>query len=1118
MTAHLADFLARWRASGAEERANADLFFTELCDAIDVPRPNPKTGDPSRDVSRQGCFILAAKAAQDRTRSDKAKRGTPAWEEAMNDARGLALGHARRMDRPPRFLVIADLGYCFDLYASFDGSDQYRPFPNARASRLFFGDLASHTPLLRAVFTDPMQLDPSRQSAKVTREVAAHLAVLAQKLENAGHGAEAVATFLMRCLGTMFAEAFGLLPTYPDSKNGLFTGALERLWKPSPHSFPGGIEALWRAMNAGSDFGVAGKLLRFNGGMFANPTSLPLTEEHLGLLLDAAKCNGANVEPAIFGTLLERALDEKERHALGAHYTPRAYVERLVRPTIEEPLRAEWDLVQAEIRRLVELGEEAQLEEARIKARAFHRKLCATRVLDPACGSGNFLYVALDLFLRLEEEVVVKLWALGEEKQAWTRAGSIRVTPAQFLGIEKKRWAKEIAELVLWIGYLQHHVRVFGKETPPPEPVLQNYGTIACRDAMIAWDREEILRDEKGKPVTRWDGTTTKTHPVTGVEVPEESATVPVYRYVNPRKAEWPKADFVVGNPPFLGKLRVQALLGEGYASALREVYRNEVPDSADFVMYWWHRASALVANGKVDRFGLVTTNSITQTFNRRVVEAFLRTAAVRLSFAIPDHPWLDNEAGAAVRIAMTVGSRGGPQGVLLRVESETRSQGGSIDIRFSTSVGPIHADLRVGPNVVGALPLGANSGLTSNGMMLGSRGFLVERSSNVEAAVVQPIVNGNDVLQLSRRALVIDFFGLSSKDAACFAPAAFQHVSDRVRGEREAKAGGTNDSLAYAARWWTFAKPRQEWRRIRVGLGRYIATPETSKHRVFVLIDGATMPEHPLVAFGLQDAHYLGVLSSRVHVTWALATGGRLGVGNDPRYTKTRSFDPFPFPACTEAQAASIRKLGEQIDAHRKRRQAAHHTLTITGMYNVIERLRSGEPLSAKEKVVHEQGLVSVLKQLHDDLDAAVFDAYGWPGDLTDEQILEKLVALNAERAEEEKNGLVRWVRPEFQKPATQTAIASTEEETIDDEPEAPAVPAAQVAWPKALPEQIGAIRDLVLRGASPWTAKQAASRFKGVSDKGIAPVLDSLAALGLVVTYEQGGERWWRGARVVG
>ncbi|MDX2055224.1 MAG: type IIL restriction-modification enzyme MmeI [Polyangiaceae bacterium] len=470
---------------------------------------------------------------------------------------------------------------------------------------------------------------------------APYIANLAKKLEADKHPPETVATFLMRCLFTMFAEDVGLLG------EGTFTNALRDFWIKSPKSFPGGIESLWRAMNEGGDFFTVGRLLKFNGGLFAQPSALPLDEHALRLLLMAAECNWADVEPAIFGTLLERALDPKERHRLGAHYTPRAYVERLVRPTIEEPLRSDWDLVQAQVRKLIgdahgaktDKDAKKKTKDAANLVREFHKKLATTRVLDPACGSGNFLYVTLDLFKRLEGEVLATLEGIGE-KQELLHMESVRVTPSQFLGIEVKRWAKEIAELVLWIGYLQWHFRIYGKNLPVPEPVLRDYKNIECRDAVLAYDSKELVHDEKtGKPITRWDGETMKKSPVTGEDVPDESARIPLYRYVNPRKANWPQADFIVGNPPFLGGSRMRDTLGSGYAEALRGAY-DEVPESADLVMYWWSKAADLTIVGRVRRFGLITTKAIAQTLNRKVVERATKTdRGLSFVFAIPNHP-----------------------------------------------------------------------------------------------------------------------------------------------------------------------------------------------------------------------------------------------------------------------------------------------------------------------------------------------------------------------------------------------------------------------------------------------------------------------------------------------
>ncbi len=1127
----LDSFIARWSKSAAAERANKDHFVLDLCEALDVPKPEPTTGDPEHDryvfehdakilhdggkitigkidLFKDGSLILEAKqgSTEKSKKRGTARRDTPAWYIEMRDAFGQALGYARTQHKPPPFIIVVDIGYCFDLYASFDGTTHYTSFPEPHTSRILIKDLAKHRDLLRAIFLEPHSLDPSLRAARVTREVAGHLAELAKWLEAKKHPSELVAKFLMRCLFTMFAEDVGLLPDH------LFTNAIEKYWLPSPKSFVGGVQSLWKAMNDGGDF-LVGKLLHFNGGLFREPVALPLGEEGLKRLLEAAKCNWADVEPAIFGTLIERALDPRERHALGAHYTPRAYVERLVRPTIEEPLRADWDVVQAEVRQLVAAGKE---DAARKAVRTFQQKLCSLRVLDPACGSGNFLYVSLDLFKRLEGEVLGMLAGLGET-QKLLHMETVRVTPAQFLGIEIKPWAKEIAELVLWIGYLQWHFKTYGKSLPVPEPVLQDYKNIECRDAVLVYDRVELVLDDKGKPVTRWDGQTYKKSPVTGESIPEENAQITTERYVGLRKAEWPGADFVIGNPPFLGTKRMRAALGDGYVEALRATYSNEVEDNADYVMLWWDKAAALCEAGQLRRFGLITTNSLSQTFNRRVVQKHLERG-LRLLWAVPDHPWTDCETGAAVRIAMTCASMdpGESRLTLVAAEGPQSQMDGGVELQLTTqSGGVLRADLRIGADVAAAQPLRANAGISGMGVALHGAGFILEPEKARQlgyrpgCTTIRPYLGGRDLLRTRRERYLIDFSFLDEGAAAAVNPAAFQHVIDHVLPERK---HNRRDSIRNL--WWRFGWERPLVRRALNGLPRYIATTETAKHRVFQFVDGSILPDHMIVAIASDDLALLGILSSSIHVCWALAAGGRLGVGNDPRYNKSRCLEPFPFAVLDAEQRIKIGQLGESLDRHRKRQQVAHPDLTITGMYNVLEKLRRGEVLNTAEKVIHDHGLVSVLKKIHDDLDAAVFDAYGWPHDLTDEQILEKLVKLNTERSEEERKGLIRWLRPEFQNPSGQKAATQTEMVDSEESEEDTAATTAAKAWPKKLPEQIAAVRDLLLGQASAWTAKQVAKQFKGTKLKELELVLESLTALGLLVAFQPNGEMQWKPA----
>ena len=255
---------------------------------------------------------------------------------------------------------------------------------------------------------------------------------------------------------------------------------------------------------------------------------------------------------------------------------------------------------------------------------------------------------------------------------------------------------------------------------------------------------------------------------------------------------------------------------------------------------------------------------------------------------------------------------------------------------------------------------------------------------------------------------------------------------------------------------------------------------------------------------FALDDAYYSGILSSAIHVIWSLRAGGRLGVGNDPRYLKAQCFDTFPFPDPSGSQKSLIREFAESLDVHRKRQQEQYPSLTMTDMYNVLDKLRSGEPLTKKEQTAHEQGLVSVLQHIHDDLDAAVFDAYGWPASLTDEEILERLVALNAERAAEEQQGLIRWLRPEFQNPAgtgrTQTAFEQTSSVSTKEKK------TKKAKWPKSLPEQAQAVRSALVTLTSPATPEDVAMSFSRAKVDRVDELLETLVTLGQALQIDDG------------
>jgi hypothetical protein len=771
-------------------------------------------------------------------------------------------------------------------------------------------------------------------------------------------------------------------------------------------------------------------------------------------------------------------------------------VQRLVTPTIIEPLREDWRDVQTAVQRLTEDG---KTDDALKLVRDFHAKLCETTVLDPACGSGNFLYVSLEMMKRLEGEVTSLMHDLGDTRPL------ITVDPHQFLGIELNPWAANVAELVLWIGYLQWHFRTYGNAAPS-EPVLRDFKNIRQGDAVLEWaDRTERM-DEDGTPVTRWDGVTTMRHPVTGEEVPDPDARVQVYDYAKPKATVWPQADFIVGNPPFIGASRLRDNLGDGYVEALWKAY-PKMPQSADLVMFWWEKAALATRayNAKTGkgtrRFGLITTNSLRQTFNRRVLEPHLNDPKKPLSllFAIPDHPWVDTLYGAAVRIAMTVGAAGNRAGRLLTVatESKEKNEADGRQVTFEHQIGKVFASLQIGADVAGAKPLLANDGLSSPGVKLHGAGFIVEPErahelglGNIDGADqhIRDYRNGRDLTASPRGVMVVDLFGLSEAEVKQRFPAIYQHVLDNVKPERD-----QNNRETYRKNWWIHGEPRREMRPALDGLPRYIATVETTKHRVFQFLDRSILPDNMLIAIGLDDAAMLTVLSSRINVVWALAAGGRLGYGNDPRYNKSRCFDPFPFPDLTDDLRTRLRALGEELGSHRKRQQAAHPKLTLTQMYNVLEKLRAGETIEGKDREIYDQGLIGILKDLHDQIDAAVAEAYGWPVDLSDEDILFRLVALNKERAEEEARGHIRWLRPDYQNPEGRVAAkGKTKDMDLGITAKVEKAP-----WPKTLPDQIAAVRE-ALTEMGEATPDQIARRFMRARTTSVQPLLESLAALG--------------------
>ena len=1070
------EFIAEWWGKpGGAERSNFAPFVFGLCQLLNERVPGqseqgklgeyefegsvPKGSFRSLeargaiDLYKRGHFIMEAKQTYIKPEQGGLDLGEPQgprapsgarYDKLMRDARLQAENYAKNLpasEPVAPFLIVCDIGRAFEIYHDAAGNGRgYQFFPDKQNYRIELTDLRDPVMLdrLKAIWSNPRSIDPRFQSAEVTRLVAGRLASVSQYIEDglkgrlAGKNArekseeiEEAALFLMRILFCMFAEDIGLLPADKFKDFLLRSESDDKI-------FANGLEDLWHKMGHPTDNRYAHALFEdvayFNGGLFESNRTYPLGGFVIHDLYEAARQNWRKVEPAIFGTLLEQALTPEERSKLGAHYTPRTYVETLVRATIMDVLEPEWAAVEEAIALLVSpplqggdqgvgasasertepqraasppptpdpsLGREGRSDAVAL-AVGFHDRLASIRVLDPACGTGNFLYVSMELMQALESRVIETIQMLGGET-------SPKVGPHQFHGLEKNPRAAKIAELVLWIGWLRN--RLHDDPDSVPQPVLAesasiNFGRHGGYDAVLQMDAT-------GQP-----------------------------DLANPMVPDWPEAEFIVGNPPFIGGKDLRDRLGSEYAEALW-VANPRVPKSADFVMQWWDRAAhTLVANDSpLIRFGFVTTNSITQDFSRRVISNYLGDNEDRLSLvmAIPDHPWTKSvKDAAAVRIAMTVAEKGAVVGELRELTSEAHLDTDEPQIALVPIEGEINADLTAGTDAGSANPLVANGGIASRGVQLMGAGFIIPAGTARDLGLgprtglenhIRPYCNGRDLLQKPRGAMVIDLYGLDEIQVRQNYPEVWQHLDRTVRLTRreQVEKSPTVDAHAYLKNWWLFGKPRPVMRAFLNRLPRYIVTVETSKHRIFQFLDAQILPDNMIVAIGSDDAFHLGVLQSRVHTEWALRVGGTLE--DRPRYNKSKVFDPFPFPDPTPEQRSAIAELAEELDTTRKMAIAETDKLTMTELYNLRAKLHSGVPMDDKDQRRATRARAAIVDRLHEQLDQAVADAYGWgelwaAGALGPSEIVARLVKLNAERAAEEAAGQVRWLRPDYQIP----------------------------------------------------------------------------------------------------
>jgi type II restriction/modification system DNA methylase subunit YeeA len=783
--------------------------------------------------------------------ADVWKRGHFAWEykgkhKDLKAAYAQLLQYREALENPP-LLVVCDLDR-FEIHTNFTNTPAV---VHKFDLECLLTNPAEPLRLLRAVMEHPEDLKPGKTRDELTAEAAQHFAALAEQLRARGHEPHAVAHFLNKLLFCMFAEDAELLPS----------GMLRRLAATDPDNpavFTDGLSELFAKMSSGGGRFGAERIQWFNGGLFDGGEVLPLTRMEIATIDKVSRLDWSQVEPAIFGTLFERGLDPDKRTQLGAHYTDRASIMRLIEPVLMTPLRRDLAATQARIEALLTEGKKVTARTPAGKSpvavfNAFLERLRAVRVLDPACGSGNFLYLALQALKDLEREAI--LWASVTMK---TPLQFPEVGPQAVLGIEKNTYAAELARVVIWIGEIQW--------------MLSNG---------FAYARDPILK------------------PLRTIE--ERDAVLDLSDPDNPREPDWPDATVIIGNPPFLGAKLLRSHLGGEYVRALFEVYRGRAAGMADFCAYWHEKARAMVESGRVQRVGLLATQGIRGGGSRQTLDRIKESGDIFLAWS--DEPWVLE--GAAVHVSF-VGFDDGS-------EAEKLLDGMAVE--------SINANLSTGVDLTQASRLSENAGVSFMADVKGGPFDISEEvacamlaSPNPDgrsnADVVRPWANGLDITRRPRRIWIIDFGVDMALEEAALYEAPFEYARTHVKPQRDSSRTTTSD-------WWRHERPGHSMREALAGLSRFIATPTLSKHRLFTWLPSGTLADHQLIVFARDDDYFLGVLHSSVHELWARGMGTQLReVESGFRYTPRTTYETFPMPQDPPPEAeASVASAAQALD-----------------------------------------------------------------------------------------------------------------------------------------------------------------------------------------------------------
>jgi type II restriction/modification system DNA methylase subunit YeeA len=1048
-----AEFKRKWSRYQGKETSAYQGHFDDLCRLLGLP--TPAESDPSgsdffcfqkrvvKDAELMN-FEESSDAGESTERgfADVWKKGCFAWEykgkkKNLDEAYKQLLRYRESLLNPP-LLVVCD----FDRYVvrtNFNGTVQeVYEFTNDQIDR------PENIRLLRALFEEPEYLRPQRTTAAVTEALAQKIAEVARSLQKRASAELAdaksraemnfaqrkslrIARFLNRIVFCMFAEDTRLLPA------NLFTEILKDAIDDAAH-FARTLEDLFKVMATGGSFGQH-KIRHFDGHLFDDSTVFELNEAELRILGEAAEADWQFIQPSIMGTLFERALEPEQRSQLGAHYTSEADIKTLVEPVVMQPFRRQWAKIKGELTSAYVKGKGNARQRERLAK--FQKQLSSVTVLDPACGSGNFLYVSLQLLLGLEKEVITFAAQLGF-------AFKPQVSVTQLKAVEINPYAFELAQVSVQIGYLQWH-RDNGFDNDR-SPVLQVLDGFQNEDALLV-------------PHFR-----NKAKSLKEAQAGEHSGETALKFYT---EREWPECDVIVSNPPFLGDKLMRRELGDGYVEELRRIYGDRIPKQSDLCCYWFEKARHLIESRKCKRAGLLATQGIRGGANREVLKRIKNTGDI--FFAESDRAWI--LAGANVHVSM-VGFDNGAELVKIldgQVAPEIQP--------YLSKSGPLQHAQRLQVNLETCF-LGIMKGGAFDIEESKAIGMLVSPNPHgiPNSDVLRPRFTARDILQRTGGGWIVDFGCDTDLDTAARFEEPFQEIVSHVKPERI-----RNRRKSHADYWWIHGEPRPGLRRALAGLPHFIVTPEVSKHRVFVWMDAVSLPDHQTRVFARSDDFFFGVLHSRFHEVWALKQGTRLETR--PRYTPTTCFETFPFPfgddlkptappvehpsksgypqpdpnqAWADAEKyytffkespptggayqdcashrSAIGAAAKELNELRERwlnppEWTEIRTLEFPGSVNgpwsrFVERntvnTKSGvgivrypriepkdEECAAKLKKRTLTNLYNErpawLDLAHKKLDAAVAAAYGWPADLTDEQILERLLELNLKRANEE-------------------------------------------------------------------------------------------------------------------